>query len=356
MSAKKSNNGAKKAEQETFDTRDVVLGKVRGFPAWPGMIVDPTTIPRAVVKARPASKKGTVYVVRFFPTGDYAWLAPKDITPLKTAQINAYVTQQSGAGARKAGDLMEGYKTALDPDAWEQEQAANPPTAKKRKSQSKKQAGDEDEEESPADETEKAGKKRKRAPSPAPKATKAKRGGKGKKSKATVESEDEGGEAEREEGGANKKAKTVDGSAVSPEADPDALKVREWRHKLQKTFLGKALPKEEEMPTVDALFATVEGFQNMSIEYLMFSKIGKVMRHIHLLEPGKVPRDDEFKFRDRAKALVDKWHAISNAKAADGEGAAVANAEGAVPAEVDVAGEGEGDLTMMDVTMNGEEA
>ncbi|KAJ6517310.1 hypothetical protein C8R47DRAFT_1086941 [Mycena vitilis] len=372
MSAKKSNGGAKKAEQETFDTRDVVLGKVRGFPAWPGMIVDPTTIPRAVVKARPASKKGTVYVVRFFPTGDYAWLTPKDITPLKSAQINAYVTQQSGAGARKAGELMEGYKIALDPDSWEAEQAANPPTAKKRKSKSQKQANDEeeeeeevvDEEEEGEEEPEKAGKKRKRAASPAPKAAKAKRGGKGKKSKATVESEDEGAEAEAETGreeGANKKVKTGDGAAANPEADPDALKVREWRHKLQKTFLGKALPKEEEMPAVDALFATVEGFQNMSIEYLMFSKIGKVMRHIHLLEPGKVPRDDDFKFRDRAKALVDKWHAISNAKAADGEGAAAAAVEGTsgeVNAAGDVAaegeGEGEGDLTMMDVTMNGE--
>jgi hypothetical protein len=57
---------------------------------------------------------------------------------------------------------------------------------------------------------------------------------------------------------------------------------------------------------------------------VQFSKIGKVMRHIHLLEPGKVPRDDEYKFRDRAKALVDKWHGILNAnKATEAENAAV---------------------------------
>ncbi|KAJ7867819.1 hypothetical protein B0H13DRAFT_2670434 [Mycena leptocephala] len=43
-----------------------------------------------------------------------------------------------------------------------------------------------------------------------------------------------------------------------------------------------------------------------------FSKIGKVMHHIHLLDAAKVPRDDEFHFRDRAKALVDKWHEILN--------------------------------------------
>ncbi|KAJ7873425.1 hypothetical protein B0H13DRAFT_1723510 [Mycena leptocephala] len=93
----------------------------------------------------------------------------------------------------------------------------------------------------------------------------------------------------------------------------DFIKVRRWRHNLQKTFLSnaKALPKEEEMPLMNDLFTTVEGYQNMTVEHLMFTKIGKVMRHIHLLKPAQVPRDDEFKFRDRAKALVDKWHGLN---------------------------------------------
>lgn len=43
------------------------------------------------------------------------------------------------------------------------------------------------------------------------------------------------------------------------------------------------------------------------------------MRHIHVLSVDKVPRDDEFKFRVRAKALVDKWHDILSAsKASEG--------------------------------------
>lgn len=45
------------------------------------------------------------------------------------------------------------------------------------------------------------------------------------------------------------------------------------------------------------------------------------MRHIHALTPDKVPRDEEFKFRERAKALVDKWHDIINAKKPNGAGA-----------------------------------
>ncbi|KAJ6618986.1 hypothetical protein B0H10DRAFT_2217264 [Mycena sp. CBHHK59/15] len=38
MSAKKSSSGAKKSDLETFAAREVVLGKVRGFPPWPGMV------------------------------------------------------------------------------------------------------------------------------------------------------------------------------------------------------------------------------------------------------------------------------------------------------------------------------
>ncbi len=34
------------------------------------------------------------------------------------------------------------------------------------------------------------------------------------------------------------------------------------------------------------------------------------MRHIHMQPLGTIPRDEEFHFRTRAKALVDKWHVI----------------------------------------------
>lgn len=42
------------------------------------------------------------------------------------------------------------------------------------------------------------------------------------------------------------------------------------------------------------------------------------MRHIHALTPDRVPRDDEFKFRERAKTLVDKWHDIVSANKTNG--------------------------------------
>lgn len=59
------------------------------------------------------------------------------------------------------------------------------------------------------------------------------------------------------------------------------------------------------MPACDELFTLLENYNEMTIVHLSQSKIGKVMRHIQNKE--NIPRDEEFKFRDRARALVEKW-------------------------------------------------
>jgi hypothetical protein len=46
------------------------------------------------------------------------------------------------------------------------------------------------------------------------------------------------------------------------------------------------------------------------------------MRHIAALSPEKVPRDDEFQFRNRAQVLVDKWHEILSSNKPNGADAA----------------------------------
>jgi nucleoid-associated protein YgaU len=57
-----------------------------------------------------------------------------------------------------------------------------------------------------------------------------------------------------------------------------------------------------------------------SFTTFQFSKIAKVMRHVVALSDDKVPRDSEFKFRERAQKLVDKWHQILNAVKVNGGG------------------------------------
>ncbi|KAF8634291.1 hypothetical protein AX17_004245 [Amanita inopinata Kibby_2008] len=333
-------------EVSSYETRDVVLGKVRGYPPWPGMVVDPESVPPSVAKERPTNKKATFYCVRFFPTGDYAWLVAKDISKLQAHEIESYINEPY----KKSGDLLQGYRIALDPTKWEQEiEAARREVVEEEHSTEIDELESENEDE---DAAKAKSRKRKRmsdaaAASKSKKAlTKSKRNG--TKSRAMVESEDEGdtGEAGVAEGAVKpskkassppptKKARRGGGEEYDEAQlndDPEALRVREWRHKLQKYFLSnKGLPTDQDMPSLNVLFSTVENYDKINIQYLSFSKIGKVMRHIAVLPAEKVPRDDEFKFRERAKALVDKWHQILNANKPNGAeaGAVTANGTGA---------------------------
>lgn len=65
------------------------------------------------------------------------------------------------------------------------------------------------------------------------------------------------------------------------------------------------------------------------------------MRHIHLQPSDKIPRDDEFHFRSRAKALVDKWHVILSANKDGGQGTngTPAGSSPTAPSKVDKAEE-----------------
>ncbi|KAF7305782.1 PWWP domain-containing protein [Mycena chlorophos] len=361
MSAKRSASTAKKNEpEETYETGDIVLGKLRGYPPWPSRVVDPDNVPKSVTRERPGNRKTTAYVVRFFPAGDYSWLSASELTRLTTDECEKYIADNEvSEGSKGKKELLEGYRACLDPDAWEKEHDSAPPAKKGGRKKKVVEEDDDDEDEDAAaedDDDESTGKKRKRTSSSKakPSSSKKKGGKKGKKSKETVESEDEGaddGDAEPKER-PSKKSKS-EKEPVNPklENDPEALKVREWRHKLQKVFLpsNKQMPKEEDMPSVDELFTVVEQYQHMSIEYLTFSKIGKVMRHIHLLEADKVPRDAEFRFRERAKALVDRWHMILNAnKADDAKGEGAEKEVNGAAAGADADGDADGDLTMMD--------
>jgi len=316
------------------------------------MIVDPESVPKDVAKERPNAKsnKGLWYCVRFFPAGDYAWLMPKDISKLQEHEIQAYINEPY----KRSSDLLQGYRIALNPTKWEEERDAARAQAEENEAnaevdQLESDAAPEAEEDEEEPKKSKP-KKRKRdseaaasAAKKAPKSKASKKGSaeppaekkkkapakKGAKSKAMVESEDEGGaEAEAEEdedAGPSKKASPPPAKKVKRDKDgeeevdpamandPEASKVRDWRHKLQKAFLNtKAAPKDEDMPAVDELFTTVENYENMSIGFLTFSKIGKVMRHIHALTPSKIPRNDEFRFKERAKVLVDKWAVLIN--------------------------------------------
>ncbi|KAG9018171.1 hypothetical protein FRB90_012015 [Tulasnella sp. 427] len=90
--------------------------------------------------------------------------------------------------------------------------------------------------------------------------------------------------------------------------DVDAQMIKDWRLALQRAFLTGERLRATDMPYLDQVFSTVENYPNMTIDYLQYSKIGKVVRRVALL--AEIPRDDEFHFKDGAQSLVQKWQAI----------------------------------------------
>lgn len=359
--------GSKSDKETTYDFRDIVLAKVRGYPPWPGMVVDPQAVSKEVLRERPQNKKSSFYCVRFFPKGDHAWLVSKDISRLKPHEIEAFINEPS----KRSGELLDGYKVALDPAKWEEEQELKRANAEEEEANAEVDQLDGETDgldadgDADADEAPSRSRKRKRESETKPKvrtkasakkdkdadSVKRKAAGKrnGARSKTLVESEDDGAaEADGDDdddAGPSKRAASPP-AAKKPKkdddplaSDPEAVRVRDWRHKLQKTFLNDkgTGPKPDEMPACNDLFTAIEQYDKMNIHYLSYSKIGKVMRHIHLQPSDKIPRDDEFNFRSRAKALVDKWHVIlsANKEAGPGANGTPAGSSPTAPSKVD---------------------
>ena len=151
-----------------------------------------------------------------------AWVVSKDLSLLQKHEIEAYINEPH----KKSGDLLSGYKVALDPTEWETkmaEEQAEATAAEADMDIDQLDEGDEDDEDD--DEPKKKSKKRKResevkprkkesikkAETPDPKDKKAspkKRGGKknGIRSKENIESEDDGAEEAAGEDESSKKA------------------------------------------------------------------------------------------------------------------------------------------------------
>ncbi|CDW99151.1 hypothetical protein [Sporisorium scitamineum] len=280
---KKSKEAQLNSTSAKFQVNDVVLAKVRGFPAWPGIVMDDENVPSAVLKERPIVKHRDLYTIRFFPAADYHWAFSKDLELLNKDKIDSFLAGPN----RKKGDLRQAYEIARDPQSWNEEQntiVRNYEQSKKRKRSLE------------------SGKVRESAD-------------KRKKIKAS-----EAAKTKPEKPSSKGAAATNGENDKSEESlDPETKKVKEWRHKVQKVFLGKdGTINAEDMPSADATFKVVEEYEGMMADHLRTTKIGKVMKRV--MQLAEIPRDDEFHFKERAEKLCAKWGAIM----ASGDGAAAA--------------------------------
>lgn len=299
-------DGAAAAEARTFNVDDVVLGKLKGYPQWPAKIMNPDDVPSNVLDERPNGKRH--YCVRFFPAGDHAWLSPRDITLLPEADIRKFL--DTPKGAKRSGDLVQGYRVALDWRKWEEEMASG--------SAQQDEPEEEDDEDAMDEDGSASTRKRKKSIGGAKKDTPAKKrktastGGGGAAAKKAAKDEDDA--KPDEPGGKKRKEKKEedDEKFAHLKTDPGAVNIKSLRHQLQKTFLNaNGPPTDKDVEQGDALFKQLEA-DDVPIEYLTYSKIGKVMRHIASLEDGAIPREAEFGFRSRAGSLVSKWHRMAD--------------------------------------------
>ncbi|KAK4705920.1 hypothetical protein P7C70_g293, partial [Phenoliferia sp. Uapishka_3] len=337
---------------KVYTPGDIVLAKVKGYPAWPGQggdhrraipspfhatlahlslplpphtqVIDNDMAPPAVRRER-APKDKTSYLVQFFPTGDYAWTKARDISTLSPREITSYITNPG----KKSGDLLKGYKIADDPAPWnadregaEQQRAAD--EAELEKDQDQLASGDEEmnggeaskkrkrKSEAGAAKKEPDDKKAKKAK--LEKLAKSRTAGAGPK-KSTAQSEDEAAPV-----GAKKSRPTP-----ADDEDPGLKQVKDWRHKLQKVFLGKTPVAGDELNKCKEYFDSMEKFV-MTKEWLTESKLGKVLKRIALLTDGYIPNGDEFGFRTRAQALAQSWTVILGEKGESNGAAPIAAA------------------------------
>ncbi|WRT70227.1 uncharacterized protein IL334_007222 [Kwoniella shivajii] len=293
-------------DKSNYEVGDIVLARLRGYPPWPARIANPDTLPRNVLKQRPG-KNPYIYCCQFFPAGDFSWLQSKEIKPLSSSDISSYLSEPH----RKAtGGLREAYQTAQDPTEWD--------SAQSEIQQAKEEADNNVDELEDEDEDAPSGGKRKRGAQ-----EKKKPGKKAKTTKAKADDVEEEEEAPKSKAKSKPAAKPKPATAKGSKApvskpenqepadddplatNPECVKVKDWRHKLQRAFLSKSLPSAEEMPSYDDLFKTIESYDSMTIDALQYSKIGKVMKKIMTLT--EIPRNDDFKITDRASKLMHQW-------------------------------------------------
>lgn len=116
-----------------YQPTSIVLAKVKGYPAWPAMVLDESLLPEHISNKKPKSKtnpptsissptpqspskkKPSIIVpVRFFSDDTYIWINTNDLKPLTKQMIQDYFSTSSKK--RKIDNLLQtAYELANDP-------------------------------------------------------------------------------------------------------------------------------------------------------------------------------------------------------------------------------------------------
>ncbi|KAK2165560.1 hypothetical protein LSH36_48g00033 [Paralvinella palmiformis] len=102
----------------TFKTGDLVWAKMKGFPAWPGKLIDPKNDKKT--EKRPKNK----HFVFFYGSENYAWIPEEQIWSYMTHKDKFILTNRVPRGFKEAVESIEDAFRSLPPSQRE-EQAKN---------------------------------------------------------------------------------------------------------------------------------------------------------------------------------------------------------------------------------------
>ncbi|VUC34488.1 unnamed protein product [Clonostachys rosea] len=347
---------------------DHFLVKLKGFPEWPAIICEESMLPPALLNSRPvtaARPDGTYaeayadggkrvndrnFPVMYLFTNEFGWVVNTALTELTSEMaenaMNGKIRKDLKAAFELAAEQhpIDYYKQILqqfEDERIAQEEAAKAAAATPKKSKkSKPKASDVDEDVEMADVSESAKAKTKKRKAEEDTAT-PQRPDSVKKPKiklntsSTPKAANGTSKPQNKEVSASKpsKSKAKPGEKKSSGSKDAKLTPQErlarkekevlyLRHKLQRGLLTRdQIPQESEMDQMVEYLTILENFgANLEVPIIKATKINKVMKAI--LKLDSIPREEEFKFKARAQALLDQWNKLmageGNASATNG--------------------------------------
>ncbi|KAM0255416.1 hypothetical protein ACHAQJ_005784 [Trichoderma viride] len=337
---------------------DHFLVKLKGFPAWPAIICDEDMLPQALINTRPVSAArpdgsyseayadgGKRVHDRSFPvmylyTNEFGWVANTALSELTADKARDTIGDKMRKDLKAAFELaieqnsIEHYKAILQSfqdeliaqEEARKEAAATPKKSKKGKAKASDE--DEDVDMEDVDEAPKAKPKKRKAADE--EAAVPQRSDSVKKPKIKLNTSSSASKAAngtpvpkakeekaakvtkaKPKKGADKKSDTPKEAKLTPE-ERHARKEKEvmyLRHRLQRGLLTREQqPREDEMDSMSSFITILENFHDLEVSIIRHTKINKVFKAI--LKLDSIPREEDFNFKKRSQALLDKWNKL----------------------------------------------
>ncbi|EPE29218.1 Tudor/PWWP/MBT [Glarea lozoyensis ATCC 20868] len=372
--SKKLSKKPSKARLSNVDAKpgDYFFIRLKGYPLWPGIVVDESMLPPLMCKSRPVAamrpdgsylegyedggpkSKFRSFPVMYLFTNEFSWIPHYDLVEMHDDAL-----QEIKPNMRK--DLHEAYligrerkdldyfknilTTHLESKAEEESQKEAAKAAKEAAKEAKKskkprmsnaKVVEDDEDIEMADaavepESEEAegvaiakpkSKKRKNpdgeTENPAqpesvkkPRPTIKLNTPKTANGTSTPKSAKDSSAPKSAKAKGKKAAKDAPASPApkKPELSAEEKQILFLRHKLQKGLLTRDQePKADEMKQMSEFVTKLEGYSDLEVSIIRATKINKVLKAI--LKLTSIPKEEEFQFKPRSQSLLDKWNKL----------------------------------------------